>query len=94
VLTEDREEAHVAAALAVLAGIAAADSICGLALGQWSRGQDHGQAMQFLREVSLEDKSLPTTLARLLRDKDAAHYSPNLITVPKARAMVRERPHS
>jgi hypothetical protein len=38
VLTEDRREAHVAAALAVLAGIAAADSICGFRLRKWSRG--------------------------------------------------------
>lgn len=44
VLTEDRREAHVAAALAVLAGIAATDAICGLSLGKWSRGQDHNQA--------------------------------------------------
>jgi len=29
---------HVAAALAVLAGIAAADAICGLNLKKWSRG--------------------------------------------------------
>ena len=34
VLTEDRREAHVAAALAVLAGIAAADAVCGLSLGK------------------------------------------------------------
>jgi hypothetical protein len=32
VLTEDRRDAHVAAALAVLSGIAAVDAICGLTL--------------------------------------------------------------
>ncbi len=38
VLTEDRREVHVAAALAVLAGIATADAICGLwALGAAAR---------------------------------------------------------
>ena len=38
VMSEEPREAHVAAALAVLAGIAAADAICGLNLKKWSRG--------------------------------------------------------
>lgn len=90
VLTEDRREAHVAAALAVLAGIAAADAICGLSLGQWSRGQDHNQAADLLGDVALRDTNLPAKFRRLLADKDAAHYSPNLITVDKAKSMVRQ----
>lgn len=90
VLTEARRDAHVSAALAVLSGIAAADAICGLALGKWSRGQDHNQAVVLLEEVALRDDTLPTKLRRLLADKDAAHYSPRLITVDKATAMVRQ----
>ncbi len=90
VLTEDRREAHVAAALAVLAGIAAADAVCGLSLGKWSRGQDHHQAVDLLAEVALRDDTLPSKLRRLLADKDAAHYSSTLITLDKARAMVRQ----
>lgn len=90
VLTEDRREAHVAAALSVLAGIAATDAICGLNLGKWSRGQDHKQAVDLLGEVALRDTTLPTKLRRLLADKDAAHYSPKLITVEKATGMVRQ----
>ncbi|HMM95828.1 hypothetical protein [Phycicoccus sp.] len=90
VLTEDRREAHVAAALAVLAGIAAADAICGLSLGKWSRGQDHHQAVELLGDVALRDPTLPSKLRRLLADKDAAHYSPALITVEKAKTMVRQ----
>ncbi len=90
VLTEDRREAHVAAALAVLAGVAAADAICGLTLGKWGRGQDHAQAAGLLAEVALHDVTLPAKLKRLLADKDAAHYSSSLITVEKATAMVRQ----
>jgi hypothetical protein len=90
VLSEDRREAHVAAALAVLAGIAASDAICGLTLHKWSRGSDHAQAVALLREVALRDTTLPTKLQRLLADKDAAHYSPALITIDKARGMVRQ----
>jgi hypothetical protein len=89
VLTEDRREAHVAAALAVLAGIAAADAICGLTLAKWSRGQDHAQAVELLGDVALRDATLPAKLRRLLADKDAAHYSPTLISVDKAKTMVR-----
>lgn len=89
-LTEDRREAHVASALVVLAGIAAADAICGLSLGKWSRGQDHQQAVDLLADVALRDTTLPTKLRRLLADKDAAHYSAALITVDKAKAMVRQ----
>ena len=90
VLTEDRREAHVAAALAVLAGIAAADAICGLSLGKWSRGQDHHQAVELLGDVALRDPTLPGKLRRLLADKDAAHYSSALITVEKGKTMVRQ----
>jgi hypothetical protein len=90
VLTEDRREAHVAAALAVLAGIAAADAVCGLSLGTWSRGQDHHHAVDLLGDVALRDPTLPTKLRRLLAEKNAAHYSPTLITVEKAKTMVRQ----
>lgn len=90
VLTEDRREAHVAAALAVLAGIAAADAICGLSLGRWSRGQDHNQAVTLLGEVALRDTTLPTKLRRLLAEKDTVHYSAALISVDRAKAMVRQ----
>ena len=71
-------------------GIAATDAVCGLSLGKWSRGQDHSQAADLLSEVPLRDNTLPTKLRRLLADKDAAHYSPNLITVDEAKSMVRQ----
>ena len=70
--------------------VAATDAICGLSLGKWSRGQDHKQAADLLGDVALRDTTLPTKLRRLLADKDAAHYSPNLITVDKATSMVRD----
>lgn len=90
VLTQDRREAHVAAALAVLAGIAAAEAICGFSLRKWSRGQDHTQAVMLLGEVALRDTTLPAKLQRLLADKEAVHYSSTLITVEKAKTMVRQ----
>ena len=89
VLSDDRREAHVAAALAVLAAIAAADAICGLRIQQWSRGDDHAAAVALLETVALADSTLPVKLRRLLADKDLVHYSPNLVTLPTARSMIR-----
>lgn len=89
VLSHDRREAHVAAALAVLAAIAASDAICGLRLRQWSRSDDHSSAVEILQTVVLHDSTLPTKLRRLLAEKDLVHYSPNLITVASARSMIR-----
>lgn len=76
-------EAHVAAALAVLGAIAAADAICGLRLGSWSRGQDHGQAVALLGTVDLEDLTLPKKLRQVLSSKDAVH-SPRLVSTADA----------
>jgi hypothetical protein len=45
------ESRSVAAALAVLAGIAASDAACCAALGRRSRGNDHRQAAALLREI-------------------------------------------
>ena len=50
-----RYEAQVAAALAVLAAIAAADAVCGLKLHRYSRGQDHAQAVALLETVDVDD---------------------------------------
>ena len=88
VLTESasRHEAQVAAALAVLGAIAAADAICGLTLHRYSRGQDHAQ----LEKVSLDDTTLPGKLRRILSSKDSVHYSPHLVTDKDARNLVRQ----
>ena len=68
-------ETHVAAALAVLAAIAAADAICGLHLGRYSRGQDHDQAVALLETIDLDDRTLVAELRRVLASKDSVHYS-------------------
>jgi hypothetical protein len=66
--------ANVAAALAVLAGIAASDAACCATLGRRSRGQDHRQAVELLREVSAGGPEVARRLQRLLDLKDSAHY--------------------
>jgi hypothetical protein len=83
-------ETHVSAALSVLAAIAAADAICGLTLGQYSRGQDHDQAAALLETVDLADPTLPKKFRRLLTYKDTAHYSPRLVSKSDAQTIVRQ----
>ncbi len=70
----DTDYVSVAAALAVLAGIAASDAACCKALGRRSRGQDHHEAEGLLRQIEPGGKTAATTLRRLINLKDEAHY--------------------
>lgn len=68
------EYTSAAAALAVLAGIAAADAACCAALGRRSRGQDHRQAIGLVEQVVPGGAQAGNGLRRLLSLKDEAHY--------------------
>ena len=75
ILVDNREEfAGVAAGNAVLAGIAAADAICGKGLRKCFRGDDHRQAAELLATASPDGPKHQKLLIRLLDLKDAAHY--------------------
>jgi len=63
----------VAAALAVLSGIASADAACCAALGRRSRGDDHREGAALLREIIEGDRAAKALLA-LLDLKDTAQY--------------------
>jgi hypothetical protein len=71
---EDEEYTSVAASLAVLAGIAASDAACCVALGKRSRGQDHKLATSLIREVVPGGDEAAKRLDRLLALKDSAQY--------------------
>lgn len=71
---EEIEYASQAAALAVLAGIAAADAACCKALGRRSRGQDHRDAAALVEGVTPGGKRAASSLNRLLNLKDQAQY--------------------
>lgn len=71
---QDPASANVSASLAVLAGIAAADAACCAALGRRSRGQDHRQAIELIRQVRPGGPEAARNLQRLLDLKDSAHY--------------------
>lgn len=76
VAEDDSDEAlrGVAAGLAVLAGIAAADAACCAALGKRSRGDNHKDAVILLGSINAQAKTAATALGRLISIKDQAHY--------------------
>lgn len=78
----------VAAALAVLAGIAASDAACCARLGRRSRGQDHARAVDLVRTVQPDGAALAKDLARLLAIKDNVHYGALVVSLPDAKAAV------
>lgn len=79
----------VAAALAVLAGIAASDAICAYRLGQVHRGDDHRAAADLLQQATPDGKNLATTFTRLIDLKDQAHYGITVVPAPTARQAVQ-----
>jgi hypothetical protein len=88
---EDDDLAHpgVAAALAVLAGIAAADAACCVALGERSRGKDHRRAVELVRTVAGGGSAMARALDRLLDIKDGAHYGMVYVGSQKAKAAIK-----
>lgn len=90
---QDAASANVAASLAVLAGIAAADAACCVALGRRSRGQDHRQAIDLVREVSPGGAAAARHLQRLLDLKDSAHYGVITLGAADLRTALRTAHH-
>lgn len=89
---EDDELANdnVVAALAVLAGIAAADAACCGTVGHRSRGQDHRQAIQLVAKAGSGGKTLSRALGRLLDIKDNAHYGMIYVGPQQAKTALRQ----
>jgi hypothetical protein len=90
VLDDDRAAMPgVAAGLAVLAGIAAADAICAVRHLEVHRGQSHLEAAELLRTATPDGARLAITLTKLVNIKDEAHYGLIVVPVRKARDSVR-----
>ena len=78
----------VAASLAVLAGIAAADAACCVALGRRARGQNHEEAVALVRTIAPNGEAMARDLSRLLALKDNAQYGVLIVTSERARSSV------
>ncbi len=86
--TSHPERTNVAVANAVLAGIAACDALCGIALGECARGEAHGEAVVLVARVAPGGARHATDLRRLLAVKNNAQYSPATLSAEAARTAV------
>lgn len=73
-------ENKVAGANAILSGIAAADAICGLVLGERSVGDDHMQAINLLKRAIHPSTKAANSLKRLLTQKTPVQYGADAIS--------------
>ena len=91
VLNESQRDEYlnVAAGLAVLAGIAASDAICGARLGLIYRGQEHREAADLVRTAVPDGPRLAGQLLRLLDVKDSAHYGIPVVAPRDARESLK-----
>lgn len=81
--------AQVSASNAIMAGIAAADAICGKNLGVRASDQDHRAAADLLRTVLPDGEALAKKLLRLVRDKSLLQYG-GFCTTKTAAEMVKQ----
>lgn len=80
----------VAAADAVLGGIAAADAISAVRLGEMFRGDDHMQAVDLLARAQPEGARVRNDFVRLLGIKDKVHYQAIIVTPSESAAAIRQ----
>ncbi|HSV38410.1 MAG TPA: hypothetical protein VLI04_06570 [Nocardioidaceae bacterium] len=70
--------------LFVHAGIAASDAICGMAHGEYWRGDSHLGATNLLGDVTPDGKKLAKSLRALLGMKDESQYSTRIFSDSEA----------
>lgn len=73
---------------AVLAGIAAADAICGHVLGHCSKSANHSDAVDLLKRATSPDAGPSNDLRRLVGEKSLFHYGTERVTERSAADMV------
>lgn len=72
---DERDVGDAYVTLCIHAGIAAADVICSIALGEYAQGDDHGAAVSHIAKVRPDGRSLSDSLRVLLTMKTRAGYS-------------------
>jgi hypothetical protein len=83
------EARNVAAGNAVLAAVAAADALCCLRLGRYSRGQAHHEAAALLRTITPNGAKLARDLTAVLDVKDPAHYGTVFLAATTVKSVLR-----
>jgi hypothetical protein len=87
------EYAGVAASIAILAGIAAADAACCQALGRRSRSDNHHDAEELLGQITPGGKRAAGQLRQLVDVKDAAHYGFISVSAAQLKRALRQARH-
>jgi len=87
------EYGTVAASVAVLAGIAAADAACCQELGKRSRSEDHHDAEVLLERITPGGKRAASQLRQLIDMKDTAHYGFISVSTPQLKRALRQARH-
>lgn len=87
------EYGSVAASVAILAGIAAADAACCQELGKRSRSENHHDAEALLEQITPGGKRAASQLRQLIDLKDTAHYGFINISVPQLKRSLRQAQH-
>lgn len=82
-------ENKVAGSNAILAGIAAADAICGLVLGERSSGDDHAQAISLLKRATRPSTKAANSLTRLLTQKAPVQYGADAMSANDAVNLIK-----
>ena len=90
IVEDDTDSANpgVAAALAVLAGIAASDAACCARLRQRARGPSHLEAVALVATVLPHGQAMAKDLERLVARKDSVHYGAAFVTAADATKML------
>lgn len=89
----DIEYAGVAAALAVLAGIAASDAASCTVLEERSRSQNHHDAEVLLEQITPGGEQAAKHLRQLINLKDTAHYGFLAVGAPELKRAMRQARH-
>jgi hypothetical protein len=87
------EYGSVAASVAILAGIAAADAACCQELGKRSRSENHHDAEVLLEQITPGGKRAASQLRQLIDIKDTAHYGLINIGAPQLKRSLRQAKH-
>jgi hypothetical protein len=82
-------ERKVSGSNSILAGIAAADAICGLVLGERSSSEDHGHAVALLTQAMSPAKKVPNSLRRLLSEKTPVQYGVQPVSASDAAQLAK-----
>jgi hypothetical protein len=87
------EYGSVAASVAILAGIAAADAACCQELGKRSRSENHHDAEALLEQITPGGKRAASQLRQLIDLKDTAHYGFINISAAQLKRSLRQAEH-